>query len=69
MPGKWNGGFVSSHLLSEIQQVCDRVAIIDKGRILAIDKMDDVNENGESKRSGLEKRFIELVGGEEKCGA
>jgi ABC-2 type transport system ATP-binding protein len=61
--------FVSSHLLSEIQQVCDRVAIIDKGRILAIDKMDDVNENGESKRSGLEKRFIELVGGEEKCGA
>jgi ABC-2 type transport system ATP-binding protein len=61
--------FISSHLLSEIQQVCDRVAIIDNGRILAIEKMDTVNENGESKRMALEKRFLELVGGEEKCGA
>lgn len=57
--------FISSHLLSEIQQVCDRVAIIDKGQILSIDKMDDLNENGESKRSALEKRFLELVGGNE----
>jgi ABC-2 type transport system ATP-binding protein len=28
--------FVSSHLLSEIQLLCDRVAIISKGRVLAV---------------------------------
>ncbi|GEL07765.1 ABC transporter ATP-binding protein [Salisediminibacterium halotolerans] len=31
---------VSSHLLSEIQLMCDRVAIISKGRILAVDHVD-----------------------------
>lgn len=57
--------FISSHLLSEIQQVCDRVAIIDKGMILSIDKLDTVKESGESMRQTLEQRFIELVGGKE----
>ncbi|GIO31008.1 MULTISPECIES: ABC transporter ATP-binding protein [Paenibacillus] len=33
--------FVSSHLLSEIQLLCDRVAIISRGRVLAVG---DVNE-------------------------
>jgi ABC-2 type transport system ATP-binding protein len=32
--------FVSSHLLSEVQLMCDRVAIISKGRILAVDRVD-----------------------------
>src|SRR5688572_5093004 len=27
--------FLNSHLLSEVEQVCDRVAIVDKGRVLA----------------------------------
>lgn len=60
--------FISSHLLSEIQQVCDRVAIIDNGKILAIEDMDTVNKNGESTRLVIERRFLELVGGEEECG-
>ncbi|AOM81812.1 ABC transporter ATP-binding protein [Salisediminibacterium beveridgei] len=30
---------VSSHLLSEIQQMCDRVAIISKGEVLAVDSV------------------------------
>lgn len=58
--------FISSHLLSEIQQVCDRVAIIDKGRILSVDEMNTINENGENTRMMLEKRFLELVGGVEE---
>jgi ABC-2 type transport system ATP-binding protein len=61
--------FISSHLLSEIQQVCDRVAIIDKGRILTVENMNTVNDDGESMRLAIEKRFLELVGGEEECGA
>ncbi|OKP82369.1 ABC transporter ATP-binding protein [Paenibacillus helianthi] len=34
--------FVSSHLLSEIQLLCDRVAIISKGRVLAVGGVEDL---------------------------
>jgi ABC-2 type transport system ATP-binding protein len=34
--------FVSSHLLSEIQLLCDRVAIISKGRVLAVGTVDEL---------------------------
>jgi hypothetical protein len=36
------------------------------GRILAIDRLDEENEKGESMRQALESRFIELVGGAEQ---
>jgi ABC-2 type transport system ATP-binding protein len=34
--------FVSSHLLTEVEQTCDRVAIIDRGRLLLSGRVDDV---------------------------
>ncbi|SMG25905.1 ABC transporter ATP-binding protein [Paenibacillus aquistagni] len=34
--------FVSSHLLSEIQLMCDRVAIINHGRVLAVDDVENL---------------------------
>ncbi|HXG26047.1 MAG TPA: ABC transporter ATP-binding protein [Candidatus Binatia bacterium] len=34
--------FLNSHLLSEVEQVCDRVAILDHGRIVATGELDDV---------------------------
>jgi ABC-2 type transport system ATP-binding protein len=34
--------FVSSHLLSEIQQMCDRVAIISHGEVLAVGETDEL---------------------------
>jgi len=34
--------FVSSHLLSEIQLLCDRVAIISQGRVLAVGGVDEL---------------------------
>ncbi|MBB3110430.1 ABC-2 type transport system ATP-binding protein [Paenibacillus phyllosphaerae] len=39
--------FISSHLLSEIQLMCDRVAIISHGRVLAVGPVDElVNQAG-----------------------
>jgi ABC-2 type transport system ATP-binding protein len=38
--------FVSSHLLSEIQQTCDRVAILTRGRCVAAGPVDDVLAGG-----------------------
>ncbi|HKQ17104.1 MAG TPA: ABC transporter ATP-binding protein [Solirubrobacterales bacterium] len=34
--------FLNSHLLSEVEQVCDRVAIVDRGRVVASGELDDV---------------------------
>jgi len=34
--------FLSSHLLHEIEQVCDQVAVLDKGRIVAQGKVDNL---------------------------
>lgn len=37
--------FISSHLLSEMEKICDRVAIINSGRLVAEDKMDSLIAN------------------------
>lgn len=49
---------ISSHVMDLVQRLCDHVAIMDKGRILASGTVDEVRA-GQS----LEERFVELVGG------
>lgn len=34
--------FVSSHLLSEMQLMCDKVAIINNGKIVKVESMDSI---------------------------
>ena len=34
--------FLNSHLLSEVEQVCDRVAVVDHGRVIAAGTMNDL---------------------------
>ena len=41
--------FVSSHLLSEMQLMCDKVAIIDKGKIVKVENINEYEENKENK--------------------
>jgi ABC-2 type transport system ATP-binding protein len=41
--------FVSSHLLSEVEQTCDRVAIVDKGRVLRAGSVDELLRQGGSR--------------------
>lgn len=38
--------FISSHLLSELDQLCDRVAIIDRGEVLGVMTMDEIRNAG-----------------------
>ena len=42
--GKNHTVILSSHILSEIQAVCERVIIINKGRIVADDQMDNLSK-------------------------
>lgn len=37
--------FFSSHVLSEVQKICDRIAIIKEGKIIKVEKMSDINED------------------------
>jgi ABC-2 type transport system ATP-binding protein len=34
--------FLNSHLLTEVERVCDRVAIVDKGRVIAAGRLDEL---------------------------
>lgn len=42
--------FVSSHILSEVQHMCDRVAILARGRLVAAGPVDEVLSGGRSRR-------------------
>lgn len=49
---------ISGHVASELEKLCDRVAVIYDGRLLAMDGMDEVLENFPS----LEDYFLSIVG-------
>lgn len=51
---------ISSHVMSLVEQLCDRVAIIARGALLADGTLDEVRAGGT-----LEERFVELVGATE----
>lgn len=49
---------ISSHILSEIQAVCDRVVIINKGKVAAIDTITDLSK----RLSGTSKLLLAFKG-------
>ena len=53
--------FVSSHLLGEIERMCDRLAIVHRGRVLAEGGVAELTSSG---RRPLEEVFLDVTGGE-----
>ncbi len=51
--------FLNSHFLSEVEKICDTVAIIDRGRLLMKDSIASVVKEGET----LEDLFVRVVTG------
>lgn len=72
MLGKHHTVILSSHILSEIQAVCDRVVVINKGRIIADDTPENLSTNLsddhslsvvlEGKREKIEKELKNISG-------
>ncbi len=52
--------FFSTHVLDVAEKLCDRIAIIKKGQIIAIGTMDEIREKVGSRES-LENIFLELT--------
>jgi ABC-2 type transport system ATP-binding protein len=38
--------FLSSHLLGEVERICDRVGIVDRGRLVAVGTVDELSRRG-----------------------
>jgi ABC-2 type transport system ATP-binding protein len=59
--------FLSSHILSEVQKMCERVALIKDGKIIKLEKMSALQENNFKRikieaPSNLDKTFFEMTG-------
>src|SRR5439155_12301361 len=52
--------FLTSHVLEVVERLCDHVAIIDKGKIVASARLEELRAAGES----LEDAFVRVVGAE-----
>ena len=57
--GKDKTVFFASHQLTEVAQICNQVAIIDRGHLLAYDSIAEL----EKKHQSLERAYMELTGG------
>lgn len=57
----------SSHILSEVQRLCNRVAIIKEGKIVTVEKISTLQENNYKKfkietKSALDKNYFQIDG-------
>jgi len=58
--------FMSTHTLEVAEEVCDRVAIINHGKIIALGTVAELKE-ANATEGKLESIFLELTGGEEEA--
>jgi ABC-2 type transport system ATP-binding protein len=53
--------FLNSHMLSEVEQVCDRVAVVDSGRVVALGTLAELIGGPKRLRIGLESVTAEIA--------
>jgi ABC-2 type transport system ATP-binding protein len=58
--------FLSTHILEIAERMCDRIGIIDRGRLIAVGTMDELRALGKGERN-LEDIFLSLTGGAEEA--
>ncbi|MBN2547896.1 MAG: ABC transporter ATP-binding protein [Anaerolineales bacterium] len=56
--------FLSTHILEIAERMCDRIAIINRGKVIAVGTMDELRQLGQGETS-LEDIFLSLTGGAE----
>jgi ABC-2 type transport system ATP-binding protein len=56
---------MSTHILEIAQAMCDRIAIMYQGRLLALGTMEELRQKAKMPESGLEDIFLKLTGTED----
>lgn len=59
--------FLSTHILEIAERMCDRVGIINEGKLIALGTMDQLRSQGGRKQASLEDIFLQLTGNEESA--
>ena len=54
---------ISSHILTELAEICDIVGIIERGRLIAVGKVDDIQQQDRSPQNLVEVRLVGGVDG------
>lgn len=54
---------ISTHTLAFAEVLCERMAVIDTGRIVALGSVEDLRAQAKAESSGLEEIFLRLTGG------
>jgi ABC-2 type transport system ATP-binding protein len=57
--------FLSTHTLEVAEALCDRIAIMDRGRVIARGTMDELRAQADRGEARLEEIFLSVTGGEE----
>lgn len=65
MSRKGVGIFMSTHTMEVAEQMCDRIGIIQDGRLIAVGTMPELRELSGAEGKHLESIFLKLTGGEE----
>jgi len=60
-----NTVLLSTHTMDVAQEICDRIAILSKGKVIAIGTMDELRVNAGSEGENLESIFLELTKNDE----
>jgi ABC-2 type transport system ATP-binding protein len=61
--------FLTSHVLEVVERLCDRLAIINEGRVVVQGTMNELRIRSGREGEGLEEIFVRAVGGEATPGA
>jgi ABC-2 type transport system ATP-binding protein len=54
---------LSTHILEIAQALCDRVAIMNQGRVVAVGSLAELRSGAGSSEASLEELFLQLTGG------
>lgn len=57
--------FMSTHTLEFAEEVCQRIGIINEGKVIALGNMQELREKAKTTDARLESLFLKLTGGEE----
>ena len=57
--------FMSTHILEIAESMCDRIGIIQDGKLLAVGNMEELRKLSKDDKGNLEEIFLQLTGGDD----